>query len=118
MPVSVTVKRTAELFLCSVSGRTSKDSFPSGSRMAFRERRSPLTPPRYAGSFMVHSAFINGTIYFRVPFAAISATEQIIIAMPAKMRSVKGSAKIMTLRNTAVAGSSAPRIAVGVLPIY
>lgn len=46
------------------------------------------------------------------------ATEQIIIAMPAKMRSVKGSAKIMTLRNTAVAGSSAPRIAVGVLPIY
>ena len=49
--------------------------------------------------------------------AIISMTATMISTMPQPMRRVRVSPKTATPKNTAVTGSSAPRIAVGVDPI-
>ena len=50
--------------------------------------------------------------------AIISVTAVIIINIPHSNLKVSDSPKIVTPKNTAVKGSKAPRIAVGVEPIY
>lgn len=52
------------------------------------------------------------------PPAMINVTARMIIMIPQLSLGVKISPKTVTPKNTAVKGSNAPRIAVGVEPIY
>ena len=53
-----------------------------------------------------------------MPPAIIKVTARIIITIPQLSLGVSDSPKMVTPKNTAVRGSRAPRIAVGVEPIY
>ena len=50
--------------------------------------------------------------------AIISVTAKMIMMMPQQRRGVSASPKIVTPKKMAVSGSKAPRMAVGVEPIY
>lgn len=53
-----------------------------------------------------------------LPPAMMRVTARMIIAMPQPILGVSGSPKTATPKKTAVTGSSAPRMAVGVDPMY
>lgn len=53
-----------------------------------------------------------------LPLAMIMVTETMIMTIPVASFGVNASPKIVTPKMTAVTGSKAPRIAVGVEPIY
>ena len=52
------------------------------------------------------------------PLAMIKVTEKMIITIPVASFGVNDSPNMVTPKITAVTGSNAPRIAVGVEPIY